>query len=62
MLSKATKSPQSKIHVEVEKNINNVVVSNYKTPVNKGFARVFTIFKKPKNSNFLQLDTILDTL
>ena len=51
-----------RVHVAVAKNINNVVVNNTKTLVNKGFARVFIIFEKLKNSNFLQLDTILDTL
>jgi hypothetical protein len=33
-------------HVEVVKNINNVVVNRPETPVNKGFARVFNFYKK----------------
>jgi len=34
------------VHVEVARNISSVVVNNAKTPVNKGFTRVFNFLKK----------------
>ena len=46
------------VHVAVVKNINNVVVNNAETPVNKGFARVFTL---PKFSKIVK-NTTLSTL
>ena len=50
---KPSGAKQSKffIHVAQGKIINNVVVNNAKTPVNKGFAEVF---------NFLQIFNILE--
>lgn len=32
-------------HVAVLRNINNVVVNNPETPVNKGFARTFNLYE-----------------
>jgi len=46
MLSKALKNPQSKSHVAVVRNLNNVVVNNHEALANKGFARVFNFLKK----------------
>jgi hypothetical protein len=41
MLSKAIKSPKTKIHVGLVKNINNVAANSSQKPINKGIVGFF---------------------